>query len=121
VLLGVVAALGMAEFALRLLPLTTSHDVRELHELRPDRPWLYGMRPARRSVGPGGVRYGSTRTGCDHSYARPSPPGTFRVVVLGHSIAFGWGFAVEDTYPRSARGALSASARLEAGRGAELA
>jgi hypothetical protein len=101
VLLGLTTGLAAAELALRVLPMTPASDVRGLHELRPDRPWLYGMRPGAEMRGPGGVRYQVNADGFrDHTYTRPKPGGTFRIVVLGHSVAFGWGVALEDTYPK---------------------
>ena len=91
-LLGLTTGLAAAELALRVLPMTPASDVRGLHELRPDRPWLYGMRPGAEMRGPGGVRYQVNADGFrDHTYTRPKPAGTFRIVVLGHSVAFGWG------------------------------
>src|SRR5204862_22861 len=83
-LLGLVAGLAAVELGLRLLE---PHDLRALHELRPDRPWLYGMRP-NAAVRVGGVTYATNADGFrDRTYPRAKPPGTFRVVVLGDSIA----------------------------------
>jgi lysophospholipase L1-like esterase len=101
VLVGLAAGLAAVELGLRLLPSASSSDVRGLHELRPDRPWLYGMRPGAEMRGPGGVRYQVNADGFrDRGYARPKPAGTFRIVVLGHSVAFGWGVTLDDTYPK---------------------
>jgi lysophospholipase L1-like esterase len=102
VVAGLTVGLAAAEFGFRLLPRAASpHDVRALHELRPDRPWLYGMRPGAEMTGPGGVRYVVNPDGFrDRRYARPKPAGTFRIVVLGHSTAFGWGVVAEDTFPK---------------------
>ena len=108
-LLGVVAGLGGTELVLRLLPRASAHDLRALHELRPDRPWLFGMRPGAEMRGPGGARYEVNADGFrDRRYARPKAAGTFRIVVLGHSIAFGWGVAQEDTYPKLLEARLAA-------------
>jgi len=97
VLLGVVAGLAAVEVGLRLLG---PHDLRALHQLRPDRPWLYGMR-ANARVRVGGVAYATNADGFrDRAYPREKAPGTFRVVVLGDSIALGWGVALEDSFPK---------------------
>src|SRR2546430_7888012 len=53
VLLGLVAGLAAVELGLRLLE---PHDLRALHELRPHRPWLYGMQP-NAAVRVGGITY----------------------------------------------------------------
>jgi GDSL-like lipase/acylhydrolase family protein len=101
VVVGVVTGLALIEVGLRLMPPASSRDLRGLHELRPGRPWLYGMRPGASIRGPGNVLYSVNADGFrDRLYARPKPPGTFRIVVLGHSVAFGWAVAQEDTYPK---------------------
>ena len=57
VLLGMAIGLGAAEASLRLMArLHPAEDLRGLHEPRPDRPWLYGLRPGaegRRLLGNG--------------------------------------------------------------------
>jgi lysophospholipase L1-like esterase len=90
------------ETSLRLLGTgAAKHDVRGLHEVRPDRPWLYGMRPNVDLQTPEGARYTINADGFrDHPYARPKPAGTFRIVVLGQSVAFGFGVPLEDTFPK---------------------
>jgi len=115
VLLGVAAGLAAAELALRVLPIgPPAHDLRGLHEVRPDRPWLFGMRPGAVVRGPGGVRYAANADGFrDRAYARPKPPGTFRIVVLGCSMAFGYGVALEETFPKVLEARLAALAPRE--------
>jgi lysophospholipase L1-like esterase len=112
VLLSIIASLAMVEIALRFVPAVSSeHDLRALHEVRPDRPWLYGMRPGAEMSGPGGVRYVANADGFrDRRYARPKPPGTFRVLVVGCSIAFGYGVAMEETFPKQLEARLAAEA-----------
>jgi lysophospholipase L1-like esterase len=109
---GCALGLGAAEFTFRLLPLAPSpHDLRALHEVRLDRPWLFGMRPGAESHRQGGVHYTVNADGFrDRSYARPKPPGTFRVVVLGCSITFGYGVEAEDTFPKVMEERLNALA-----------
>ena len=87
-LLGVAAGLATAEIALRLFPIgSAAQELRGLHELRPDRPWLYGLRPGAEGSAANGVRYVVNADGFrDRRYARPKPPRTFRIVVLGDSI-----------------------------------
>lgn len=115
VLFGLSIGLVAAEAVFRVLPLASSTDLRGLHELRPDRAWLYGMRPGAEMLGPGGVSYRVNADGFrDRAYARAKPTGTFRIVVLGHSVAFGWGVALEDTYPKLLE------ARLDTGSGTHI-
>ncbi len=46
VLLGSAVALAIGELAVRTLaPSRPVFDLLSLHELRPDAPWLYGLRP----------------------------------------------------------------------------
>ena len=103
VMLGLAGSLAAVEGALRVVPLVRgSGDLRGLHVVRPDRPWLYGMRPgAEARLKASGVRYVVNADGFrDGSYRRPKPSGTFRVVVLGDSIAFGYGVALEQSFPK---------------------
>jgi len=102
VLLSFALGFGICEALIRSSSLSPSRgNLRALHELRLDRPWLFGMRPGADVIGPGGVRYTVNADGFrDHSYARPKPPGTFRILLLGHSVAFGWAVAMEQAYPK---------------------
>ena len=43
----------------------------------------------------------------------PKRPGTFRIIVLGDSLTYGYGIAEEDTYPRVLEKLLSDSFRVE--------
>src|SRR6266478_3239918 len=118
VLLGVAAGLATAETALRLFPVGhAAQELRGLHELRPDRPWLYGLRPGAEGSAANGVRYVVNADGFrDRRYARPKPPRTFRIVVLGDSIAFGYRVPMEDTFPKvleTTLAALGAGLRIE--------
>ena len=107
--LGIVVAVGIVEVALRVLH-RGDPTLRGLHELRPDRPWLYGLRPGA-AMTEGGVQYVVNRDGFrDYDYTRPKPPGTFRVVVLGDSIVFGWGVALDDTFAKLLEARLRALA-----------
>jgi lysophospholipase L1-like esterase len=101
-LLSVVVALGLCEIAVRMSPLAPSREnLRNLHELRTDKPWLFGMKPGASVIGPGGARYTVNADGFrDRVYARPKPPGTYRVMILGHSVGFGWAVDMEQTYPK---------------------
>lgn len=44
----------------------------------------------------------------DREFALPKPAGTFRVLSLGDSYAFGWGVALEETYAKRLEQALNA-------------
>ena len=108
-LLGLVAGLAAVELGLRLLE---PHDLRALHELRPDRPWLYGMQP-NAAVRVGGITYATNADGFrDRTYPRAKPPGTFRVVVLGDSITLGWGVALEESFPKRLEQRLGPSVQV---------
>ncbi len=110
---GVLAALAATETILRVAPWRQRTDLRALHVARPDRSWLYGLRPGTDAKIPatGSVRYTINADGFrDRLYARPKPPGTFRVVVLGDSIAFGYGVAAEDTFAKQLERRLAAAA-----------
>jgi len=109
VLLGLVAGLAAVELGLRLLE---PHDLRALHELRPDRPWLYGMQP-NAAVRVGGITYATNADGFrDRTYPRATPPGTFRIVVLGDSITLGWGVALEESFPKRLEQRLGPSVQV---------
>ena len=104
VLLGAAGALAIAELALRLAG--APQDVREarsFYEFRPDRKWLYRPRPGAegRFENTENVMYRANADGFrDHLYARPKPPGVFRIVVVGDSIAFGFGVEEEEAFPK---------------------
>jgi lysophospholipase L1-like esterase len=88
-------------------------DLHGLHVTRPDRPWLYGLRPgAEATIGAAhDIRYVVNADGFrDRLRVRPKPEGTFRVVVLGDSIAFGLGVPTEATFPAQLEQRLVATA-----------
>ncbi len=76
---------------------------RVIHEPRPDRAWLYGMRPgAERTLRiSGDTVYRINEDGFrDRVYVRPKPEGVFRVLVLGDSVAFGFGVEERESFPK---------------------
>ena len=100
---GVAVGLAAVELGLRLLAPSEVRERSELHELRPDRAWLYGMRAGvtGRFDEPGGIRYRVNADGFrDRLYDRPKPEGVWRIVVLGDSLAFGAAVAEQDTFPK---------------------
>jgi hypothetical protein len=103
-LAALIASLAIAELGLRAFgPSPSAAGLRNLHEARPDRPWLYGLRPGAvgRLEDSGDVLYRINDDGFrDRIYTRPKPPGTFRVVVIGDSIAFGYGVDERDAFPK---------------------
>jgi lysophospholipase L1-like esterase len=106
---ALLVALGIVEGLLRVLP-PRAGELRGLHEPRPDKPWLYGARPnaQARLAGALDVRYAINADGFrGPRVARPKPPGTFRIVVLGDSVAFGYGVAEPDAFPRVLERALA--------------
>jgi hypothetical protein len=120
VVLGAVAALALGEAATRLLvPSGPVSELRGLHEYRPDRGWLYGLRPGAegRLSETGDALYRINQDGFrGPRHARPKPAATTRVLVMGDSIAFGFGVPEESTFPRVLEqqlGALVPQARSE--------
>jgi lysophospholipase L1-like esterase len=101
---GVAAGLGIMELALRVLgPSPAVGDLRGLHELRLDRPWLYGLRPGADGVmrETGDVHYHINVDGFrGPRHMRPKPPRSFRIAVLGDSVAFGYGVEEPQAFPR---------------------
>ncbi len=103
-LLGLALGIATVEFGLRLAKrLSPAVGLRVLHEARPDRPWLYGLRPGARSAhdGGGAVHYAINAEGFrDRSFSRTKPEGMIRVLVVGDSVAFGFGTRIEETFPK---------------------
>jgi hypothetical protein len=103
-LASIALCLLLAEGLLRVLMAETrANDRRGLHEARPDRPWLYGLRPG--AVGTldvsGEILYRINSDGFrDGEYARPKPEGVFRILVLGDSVAFGYGVDQRQSFPK---------------------
>jgi hypothetical protein len=104
VVLSGLALVVTAEFVLR----ATGSGLRggrqrELHQLRLDRPWIYGLRPGARLTLPrtGDVVYEINRDGFrDRLYPREVPDGRLRILALGASITFGFGVSADATYPK---------------------
>lgn len=97
----VLAAGIFAEIAYRIFaPTPEVYDLSGLHEFRPDREWLYRGRPG--AAGEVlGTRYEINADGFRGPvHSREPKPGVFRIVVLGDSIAFGFGVREEQTFVR---------------------
>jgi len=118
---SVAVALLLVETGLRMVPGLDRPrdgfvaDLRGLHVAHADKPWLYGMRPGaqRRSEQAAGVTYIVNEDGFrDHPYARPKPSGTFRIVVLGDSVTFGFGVALEATFVKQLEALLVRAATM---------
>lgn len=99
-LLIVVVAL-LAEGVYRLVaPPPEVFDLSGLHEFRPDREWLYRGR-----AGAAGEIFGTYYEINADGFRGPvhdrtNPENRKRLVVMGDSIAFGFGVDVEETFPR---------------------
>jgi hypothetical protein len=104
VALGLVVGLALGEVAARwLVPSAAVSELRGLHEFRPDRSWLYGLRPGAegRLSETGDALYRINEDGFrGPRHARPKPPEITRVVVLGDSIAFGYAVEEASSFPR---------------------
>lgn len=99
--LGTLVACGAAELLLRARGAGTP-ALHGLHRVRPDRPWLYDLEPgAERHLSlPAPATYAINADGFrGPRYARPKPEGVFRAVVLGDSLAFGYGVEEEAAFP----------------------
>ncbi len=110
-LISFALALGVSELVLRIRTPPSSDGLRGLHELRPDRAWLFGLRPGARSTLEisGAVPYEVNADGFrDRRYDRSKPPGGFRILVLGDSLSFGYGVAQAQTYPKVMEAGLGA-------------
>jgi lysophospholipase L1-like esterase len=96
-------ALFIAELTLRVAASVGARGtLRALHEPRPDRAWLYGLRPGadERLEATGAVRYRINADGFrDPLRSRQAAPGTRRLVVLGDSLTFGYGVEQNDAFP----------------------
>jgi lysophospholipase L1-like esterase len=113
--LSFAAALCVCELALRLAPPRAGAGLRGLHELRPDRPWLYGLRPGARVAldGQGGLVYEVNADGFrDRRYAKRASADHFRILVLGDSLTFGYGVALDETYPKRMEAELAGAAEV---------
>lgn len=100
--LGVAALLLTAELVLRATNLGSRGTQAELHELRLDRPWLFGLRPGFRGTleMTGDTVYEINADGFrGRAYAPTPAPDTFRIVVLGASTTFGFGVNEGETWP----------------------
>ncbi len=117
-LLAVLATLVLAEIVLRVIgPPEREQDTRSFHEVRPDKEWIYGLRPNATGTFPGSeLVYQSNADGFrDHAYERPKPEGVFRIVVLGDSVTFGVGVPLERTWTKKLEERLNTLAEREGG------
>ncbi len=103
VLAGAGAGLLAAELALRAVQSgSPASSPSRLHLARPDRPWIYGLRPGASAWIPamGEVIYRVNAEGFrDRVRSRARPAQAFRMLVLGDSIAFGYGVELRDAFP----------------------
>ena len=100
--LGAAALLLTAELVLRATNLGSRGTQAELHELRLDRPWLFGLRPGFRGTleMTGDTVYEINADGFRGRAYTPTPaPGTFRILALGASTTFGFGVNEGETWP----------------------
>ena len=102
-LLGAFVGLLLAEIGLRLLGAPSpAASAYRLHVARPDRAWLYGLRPRASAYVPamGELVYRVNAEGFrDRARSRTKSARDFRMLVLGDSIAFGFGVELRDAFP----------------------
>ena len=102
--IGVAVGLASVELLLRTLEGASERgDLRALHVARPDRRWLYGLRPGAdvRIQAPVDVRYRINDGGFrDRNHPLRKPQGVFRIVALGDSVTFGYGVEEEESYSK---------------------
>jgi lysophospholipase L1-like esterase len=97
---GLLIGLGLAEMLVRVFVSRPGSELARLHVLRPDRPWLYGMRPNTVVEGTNGIRYEINADGFRGPRAtRPKAAHALRIAVLGDSVTFGYGVNEPETYP----------------------
>ena len=109
ILAGVVVGASLVELGLRLA-VPGAPDLRGLHMAEPTRPWLYRLRPGAEAQREGrdGVRYRINEDGFrGRRYAQTPPANTFRIVVLGDSLTFGYGVAESEVYTTLLAGVLA--------------
>ncbi len=106
-IVAVVSTLALAEILLRAWPREPPREgLRALHQVRPDRPWIYGLRPGAETSfalpdADRPTRYRINEDGFrDRRFTRFRQPGVTRIVVLGDSVAFGYGIDRRDTFPK---------------------
>jgi lysophospholipase L1-like esterase len=96
-------ALVLAEAFLRLSTWPRPMEgLRALHEVRPDRAWLYGLRPGAhvRLRTPRELEYVINGQGFrDREHPVGKAPGSYRILVLGDSVTFGYGVPGAETFP----------------------
>lgn len=105
---GGVAALVVLEVVLRLAVAPTASQVlRGLHRATPEQPWLYELVPNARTLDPSGVEYAINASGFrDREHPRARPDDGVRIALVGDSVSFGYGVALEDTFAKRLEGAL---------------
>jgi len=99
---GVVVALGLLEIAVRVtVPPSATQILRGLHRATPEHPWLYELEPDTERRTPSGVRYATNHEGFrDRAWPRVKPADAFRIAVIGDSVTFGYGVALEQTFAK---------------------
>lgn len=113
VVLGLVAALAIAELVARLTWRPTPPAPQAARAPHPELPVLRTLmqlaRPNARGVMPNGTYYRTNSLGVrGPEYERPAVPGVIRIVVVGDSVTMGAGVEEEDTYAARLGAALAA-------------
>lgn len=92
----------LLELAVRLwMPMPASRVLRGLHRALPGRPWLYALVPETKRVAPDGIVYATNGDGFrDRPFEHAKASGTFRIALIGDSVTFGYGVALDATFGR---------------------
>lgn len=99
--IALLATLVAVEIVLRRLgPASVSQELRGLHRVDPRAPWIYEMVPGAKRTDPvTGVEYAVNQHGFrDRERDRARRDGTFRIAVIGDSLTFGYGIALDATF-----------------------
>jgi len=103
VLVATLFSIAAAELGLRVVEGgSNSEGLRGLHVAHPDAKWLYGLRPGAHVhlEEPAAVDYEINADGWRGArHPRVKPAGAFRIVVLGDSVAFGYGVSAQASFP----------------------
>lgn len=99
---AVLVALTVVEIFLRLtMPIAIHKITSERYQTSMNPEIGYELKPLALDHNDAGLR--------DHAYAMEKPPETFRIILIGDSLAYGYGLRLEDTYAKKLENSLNQS------------